>query len=67
MDSPKQYLTEKEVAQLTRMALSTLRNDRSCGRGFPYIKLGRSVRYDMAEVIRIMDEHKVQTLTGGRK
>jgi len=67
MDSPKQYLTEKEVAQLTRMALSTLRNDRFCGRGFPYIKLGRSVRYDMAEVIRIMDEHKVQTLTGGRK
>ena len=67
MDSPKQYLTEKEVSQMIRRALSTLRNDRSCGRGIPYIKLGRSVRYDMAEVIRVMDEHKVQTLVGGRE
>ncbi len=66
MDSPKQYLTEKEVAQITRMALSTLRNDRSCGRGLPYIKVGRSVRYDLADVIEFMESHKVRTLSGGQ-
>jgi hypothetical protein len=67
MDSPKQYLTEKEVSPITRRALSTLRNDRSCGRGIPYIKVGRSVRHDLADVIRFMEEHKVQTLNGGRR
>jgi hypothetical protein len=67
MDSPKQYVTEREVNLITRRALSTLRNDRSSGRGIPYIKVGRSVRYDLADVIRFMEQHKVQTLTGGRE
>ncbi len=56
-----QYLTEKEVAQLTRRALQTLRNERAAGKGIPYIKVGRSVRYSLADVIRHMEERKVKT------
>ena len=55
------YLTEVQVAELTGRALSTLRNDRSIGRGVPYIKIGRSVRYDLGDVIRFMDAHKIIT------
>jgi hypothetical protein len=35
----KRYITEVEVSKITSRALQTLRNDRHCGRGFPYVKL----------------------------
>ena len=56
-----QYLTEKEVSRITGRGLSTLRNDRSLGRGLPYIKLERQVRYELADVKAFMDSRKVQT------
>ena len=56
-----QYLTEVTVAEITGRALSTLRNDRSIGRGIPYIKIGRSVRYDINDVVRFMEAHKIRT------
>ncbi len=56
------YLTEKEVNQITGRALSTLRNDRSQGKGIPYIIMGeRSVRYELADIKKYMDDRKVQT------
>ena len=61
MNTATQYLTEREVSQMTRRALSTLRNERAAGRGMPYIKVGRSVRYSLADVIRYMEERKVNT------
>jgi hypothetical protein len=57
----EQYLTEKEVSSITRRAIQTLRNDRHCGRGFPYIKLGRSVRYCKNDVIEHMEQRKILT------
>jgi hypothetical protein len=59
MDNTKQYLTEKEVSQMTRRALSTLRNERSAGRGIPYCKVNRSVRYDLKDVVEFMDRRKI--------
>jgi hypothetical protein len=56
-----QYLTEVAVAEITGRALSTLRNDRSIGRGIPYIKIGRSVRYDINDVVGFMQAHKIST------
>lgn len=41
----KKYLSEKEVAVLTGRAVPTLRKDRHYGRGLPYCKLGKLVRY----------------------
>ncbi len=55
------YLNEVQVAGITGRALSTLRNERARGMGIPYIKIGRSVRYDLADVIRFMESHKIMT------
>ena len=57
----KKYITEKELSAMTGRALQTLRNDRFNGRGFPYIKLGKSVRYDQEVAISIMEKSKVET------
>jgi len=55
------YLTEQEVFKLTGRGLQTLRNDRHLRRGFPYIKIGRSVRYNLNDVIDFMESRKIKT------
>ena len=55
------YLTEVQVAEITGRALSTLRNERFCRRGIPYVKVGRSVRYSLEDVIRHMESHRIET------
>ena len=61
MNHQVQYITEQQVSEITGMALSTLRNNRSKGQGIPYTKIGRSVRYDLDDVIKFMEAHKIQT------
>jgi len=58
-DRQKKYLDEKETSPMVRQALSTLRTDRFMGRGLPYIKIGRSVRYDLDDIIAYMESHKI--------
>jgi hypothetical protein len=53
------YLTEQEVSVLTGRAVQSLRNDRHRGRGFPYRKIGRSVRYSLAEILVIMESRRI--------
>ena len=48
---PEQLMTEQEVAELLKRSVKTLRNDRSRGRGPKWSKLGRSVRYKLADVL----------------
>lgn len=55
------YLNEVQVSEMTGRALSTLRNERARNEGIPYIKIGRSVRYDLGDVIRFMEAHKIMT------
>ena len=57
----KRYLNEHQVSEITGRALSTLRNERSKGKGIPYIKVGRSIRYDYSDVVKFMEAHKVMT------
>jgi excisionase family DNA binding protein len=57
----EQYLTDAEVAQLTKIGLSTLRNQRCKNVGIPYVKFGRSVRYKLQDVINFLDSHKIKT------
>ncbi len=57
MDIAK-YLTERETAELTRKALSTLRNDRHMRRGLPYIKDGKAIRYNLNDVVSYMESKK---------
>ena len=54
------YLNEKEVAEMTGFSLSTLRNNRFLNKGIPYIKVGKSVRYDLKEVISFMERHRIK-------
>ena len=56
-----EYITEVEVSNITKIALSTLRNHRFLNRGIPYVKFGRSVRYRLSDVIEFMEGHKIQT------
>ena len=55
------YLVEKEVSELTRRAIQTLRNDRHYGRGIPYIKNGRSVIYILEDVEKYMAARRIST------
>lgn len=61
MNNQAQYLTEGEVSSITRRALQTLRNDRHRRRGIPYVKVGRSVRYKLADVLEFMDSRRIET------
>jgi hypothetical protein len=46
------FFTEKELAERHRRSVKTLRNERLSGRGVPYVKIGRSVRYRLDDVER---------------
>ena len=48
--STHKLLTPPEVAELTRISPETLAQWRSQKRGIPYLKIGRTVRYDPADV-----------------
>ena len=48
-------LTEDEAAQLRRQSIRTLQAERLRGGGCPYVKLGRSVRYRRADVLRFIE------------
>jgi hypothetical protein len=61
MEIQKKYLNEKQVAEITCRAVQSLRNDRSLGKGVPFVRIGRSVRYSLEDVVRHMESHKVQT------
>lgn len=53
------WLTEKQVALLTSLSVSTLRNHRQRRMGIPYAKLGRSVRYALRAVEEYMNAHAI--------
>lgn len=57
----ERYLSEKEVSKFVSRALSTLRNERFNRVGIPYIKIGRSVRYNLQDVIDFMEKRKIST------
>lgn len=54
-----QWLTEVEVSLLTKLSLSTLRAHRFYRKGMPYSKVGRSVRYSLADVAAFMEYRRV--------
>jgi hypothetical protein len=53
------WLNEKEVADITGRSVCTLRNERCKRVGIAYSKVGRSVRYLLADVILFMETHKI--------
>lgn len=62
------FLTEKQVNKITMIPLQTLRNNRFERKGMPYIKIGRSIRYELLDVVDFMQSRKINTeeMTGER-
>jgi hypothetical protein len=58
MDTP-QYLNEKAVATRIGLSVATLRAHRHLCKGLPYIKIGRRVLYDPADVREFMQKCRV--------
>ena len=48
--------TEKELARELNISLPKLRKDRVKGIGFNYVKIGKSVRYPMYDVLKQLQE-----------
>jgi len=61
MGTEKEYLDERDVANMIGISVQTLRNDRCSKRRIPYVKFGRSVRYRYSDVIAFMEAHKIPT------
>jgi len=59
IDISKKFLNEKEVSELTGFALPTIRNWRFLRKGPSYIRVGRSIRYELNEVLSYMRKHSV--------
>jgi predicted DNA-binding transcriptional regulator AlpA len=60
--SPR-WLTEREVAGITGLSVSTLQKQRLYSRGIPYSKIGKSVRYAYADIVAFMQANRVEPLT----
>lgn len=62
MDTP--YLKEKEVADMLKCSVQTLRNHRHQRRGLPYTKHGRSVIYHRDDIGQHLAARKVVPTVG---
>ncbi len=59
-------LNQKEVASIIRKSEAWLERQRWLGEGIPYLKIGRSVRYQEDDILSFLEEQpKIQTYPGG--
>jgi hypothetical protein len=45
------FLTETELARRQKRSVKTIQADRVNGSGIPFLKMGRNVRYRMADIL----------------
>ena len=61
-----QLLTEIEAAQLRRQSVRTLQAERLRGGGCRFVKIGRSVRYRLRDVLEFIERNvRSSTSDGG--
>ena len=60
MEPPKKYLSETQLAEITGVSRATLQQHRWLGKGIPYSKFGRSVRYLESDVLEYMERHRIE-------
>ena len=53
------YLTTAEVVQITGRKYQTWANERHQGRGVPYYKVGRSIRYKLSDILDFMERCRI--------
>ncbi|MFC1606837.1 DNA-binding protein [Candidatus Latescibacterota bacterium] len=61
MIKKKEFITEKEVSEITSRALQSLRNDRVRKKGIPYYKYGSRVLNKYSEVMEHVELMRVET------
>ena len=54
------FITEQEAAAILSKAVQSMRNERHQGRGLPYYKVGRSVRYFKPEVYQQIRANRIE-------
>ena len=59
----KKYVNEEIVSEIIGWKVQTLRNHRHLGKGIPYLKCGRSVRYDLDDVHGYIQSKRVGATT----
>ena len=57
-------LTPKEVSELIARAEQSLANDRCARRGLPYVKIGRSIRYKISDVLSYTEARRIDPEAG---
>ncbi len=59
MEAKDEFISERELAKRTGIATQTLRNWRWASKGFPYIRIGRTIRYSWDAVKGFLDQRRV--------
>lgn len=60
-DAPKKLIREPAAAAYLDSTPATLRKWRHLGKGPGFVRLGRSVRYDVAELERFIEAHRARS------
>ena len=55
------WVFESKAAEITDMSLAWFRKKRQTGGGIPYSKIGKNVKYELADIYAYMDERKVHS------
>ncbi|ORV53085.1 hypothetical protein AWC03_21295 [Mycobacterium europaeum] len=55
-------MTTAEVADLIRASKESLNQDRYLGRGLPYVRIGRKIRYRREDILKYLSDN---TIRGG--
>jgi hypothetical protein len=58
------YLTTAEVVRITGRKYQTWANERHQGRGVPYYKVGRSIRYKLSDILDFMERCRIDPERG---
>jgi len=56
----QKIVVEKGAAEFTGFAVQTLRNWRFLGKGPPYLKIGRSVRYQLDDLDAFLSDRRIE-------
>jgi excisionase family DNA binding protein len=66
LPAPRRLLTTTEAAEFLSCGRNTLEQDRLRGSRIPYVSIGRSVRYDMADLEAFIAANKRRSTSEAR-
>jgi hypothetical protein len=60
----REFGSETDVERITGRRVRTLQKDRFFGRGFPFYRIGRQIRYDLNEIRGLVRGGRVEPAAG---